>query len=251
MKKQPEIKTKHSLPKINVITSIFLAMMFMALAYTYSRAKYLEKQNQEAITTPTPTAQILPSPTPIPTPTPKPTPIKTTNPNPIIDCNVSVECGGGTKQMTSSACKQSTCCQIGNVWSLYKDLDTCKADQAKHYSNNSDSNTITTNPPCEVYYASLGYSQTYTHLTADECNSRKAMFGGTNNTNTPVVVPTPTPDNSVAIQDCLNRANQTYNNATLDCKNLARANGGTSSSWYLQCTQGATQDYSYAKSLCK
>lgn len=54
----------------------------------------------------------------------------TPDPNEIIQCNIHVNCGGGTKEMTRASCEQSTCCSLssGNVLTSQGD---CKQ---KHYT---------------------------------------------------------------------------------------------------------------------
>lgn len=51
------------------------------------------------------------------------------NSDPIITCNISPECGGGSRQMKKSECDQGTCCQIGNTWIFYPSRDKCLQDQ--------------------------------------------------------------------------------------------------------------------------
>jgi len=50
------------------------------------------------------------------------------DPNEIIKCNMHVNCGGGTKEMTRSSCEQSTCCSLstGNILTSPSD---CKQKQ--------------------------------------------------------------------------------------------------------------------------
>lgn len=51
--------------------------------------------------------------------------------DPLIDCQVHVSCGGGTKRMKQSECVNSTCCQVGNVW-VTLDKDACKLKQQEY-----------------------------------------------------------------------------------------------------------------------
>lgn len=52
----------------------------------------------------------------------------TLNPNEIIQCNMHINCGGGTKEMTRLSCEQSTCCSLssGNILTSQND---CKQKQ--------------------------------------------------------------------------------------------------------------------------
>lgn len=69
-----------------------------------------------------------------PTVAPTITPIPTIDVNPIIECKISSECGGGIKQLSVTDCAKSSCCQIGTVWIFYYDRNKCLADQESHYN---------------------------------------------------------------------------------------------------------------------
>lgn len=138
MKKQEPIEEKQVIPKTNILTIVLLAMMSIALAFTYTKAKNLESQVRQIVTpSPSPIVIIIPSPTPQPTPTPNSTniPKTTTNTSQItcigpdekqfkttmteckavndkwnhpldymITCKIHPDCGGGTKFIAKSEC---------------------------------------------------------------------------------------------------------------------------------------------------
>ncbi|MEM3394326.1 MAG: CAP domain-containing protein, partial [Candidatus Methanomethylicia archaeon] len=62
-----------------------------------------------------------------------------TNSDQIVNCQISPECGGGSRQMKLSECNKSTCCQIGDKWYLYLDKDKCIEDQKNNSSSKSNS----------------------------------------------------------------------------------------------------------------
>jgi len=83
-------------------------------------------------TTPTssPTVTPLPTNTPIPTPTTKyVAPKPTVDPDPLVACNIHKDCGGGSVQLKSSVCSNSTCCQVGDKWIFYQSKQKCTQDQ--------------------------------------------------------------------------------------------------------------------------
>ena len=85
--------------------------------------------NGENISTPTI------APTSIPKKIIKPTiiPIDT---EPIVNCNISANCGGGTRKIKQSECNNGTCCQIGSNWIFYTSKQKCIEDQNINNSNN-------------------------------------------------------------------------------------------------------------------
>jgi len=60
--------------------------------------------------------------------------VPTIDPDPIINCNIHANCGGGSKQMKRSECSQTTCCQIGDKWYFYLSKTKCQQDQATVYN---------------------------------------------------------------------------------------------------------------------
>lgn len=121
----------------------------------------------EFIQKPTPTPSLSPQPYSLVTPSPIPSatiiPTRetaTVNPDPLIGCVMTPECGGKTIQLHKSQCDTWICCQIGNSWSLYPSRDSCTSAQNSRFNNY---------PSCTVYYPGLGYSQTYNNVSASQC----------------------------------------------------------------------------------
>jgi len=85
-------------------------------------------QNQSAASSisPSVTPYIDPNPT-IPPLYSKPKP--TTDLDPVVACPISKECGGGSKQLKSSVCSNSTCCGINGKWVFYHSKNKCTQDQ--------------------------------------------------------------------------------------------------------------------------
>lgn len=60
------------------------------------------------------------------------------DPDPVIDCSVHANCGGGSRQLRKSICKQSVCCQLHGSWIFYESDSKCIEDQnrnTQHYNN--------------------------------------------------------------------------------------------------------------------
>ncbi|MBI2051215.1 trypsin-like peptidase domain-containing protein [Candidatus Roizmanbacteria bacterium] len=51
--------------------------------------------------------------------------------DPIVNCNIHVNCAGGTIKMRQSECTNSVCCQIRDKWHLYSNRLKCAIDQFK------------------------------------------------------------------------------------------------------------------------
>lgn len=192
----------------------------------------------------------------IPTPTPSSTPKPYVNPDPIIACTMSKECGGGIRNVKRSECTNGTCCQIGSTWIFYPSNSSCTLAQ-----NNYNSAAY---PPCTIYYPSLGYSRTYNLLPSD-CQYYKGQDNTTTQiTNYPTFAPVPTfaplptyapiptlnTQPTATKQQCLSEASSAYTTETNDCRSQARANGILDSSWYQQCVQNVANQYNYLITLC-
>lgn len=110
-----------------------------------------------AVSTPVPTA--LPTvPPSTAAPTAKAQLVTTTvDSDPIINCNIHANCGGGTQKMRLSYCKKSVCCQIGSSYKVYGSNEECNKVQGSNY------------PSCTIYYPSLGYSKTYNYTSPSDC----------------------------------------------------------------------------------
>lgn len=50
--------------------------------------------------------------------------------DPMINCTMSANCGGGTRLVKQSECNQGTCCQIKSTWIWYPSKDQCTKDQS-------------------------------------------------------------------------------------------------------------------------
>jgi len=117
------------------ITYSLLTIILLLLTFGIVRANRGDYKNTNS----TAIAKITPTPTA--TPTNKAISIKKSNSpkpsvdtDPIVDCQINANCGGGTSKMRSSACSKTTCCQVWGTWSSYPSLDTCKAEQEKEYA---------------------------------------------------------------------------------------------------------------------
>lgn len=113
----------------------------------------------------------------------------------MINCNVSQNCGGGTKYIRKSECDNSTCCQIGSGWYFYLDKNKCTQDQKSKYTYPSQNNinipysgSNVSYYPCTIYYPSINKYSTYYYLykTKAECDSAQSQI----NTNNTYVIPT-------------------------------------------------------------
>lgn len=171
-----------------------------------------------------------------------PTFVPKTDPDPIITCNIHANCGGGTRQMKQSECSQMICCSINkkcgggarfitkaecnNLYCCFLNDGTSKLmtkNECDNYtesypkieqsSNNSSSNTFNydspeTYPACTIFYRTLGYSQTYTHLSPEECVSQQKKMDQSVYTYEPL----PTPTYNPAIKEkCIADAERLYN----------------------------------------
>lgn len=168
--------------------SLFLTIViFLLLAGGVLGAKYvlIDKEVKPA---PALTPQTINLPTPESTQAAKPVIRRisspTSNPDPIVNCNIHANCGGGTKQMTKNDCQQSTCCEIGSNWYVYPNNSAC--DQAQeNYSNLYKSRSTTNYPPCTVYYPALGYSNTCNYISPAQCASWQALANSSSTTSYP------------------------------------------------------------------
>ena len=179
------------------------------------------------------TLKVTTSPSPTATPEVKGVVANPTvqNTDPIINCGISAECGGGSRQMKKSECTQTTCCQIGNKWYFYLSKTKCLADQASANQAKTPSyNTLPNYAPCTVYYPVLGYSQTYNYISPAQCLTWQQQAGSYSSLPTytpPTSTPQPTmsPEEYQALLDqiqreinsCKIRVNEYYNQQVLNC----------------------------------
>ncbi len=54
---------------------------------------------------------------------------QTSNPNTLIGCQLHPNCGGGVIGLKRSECQNATCCQLGNQWLFYTNMQKCESDQ--------------------------------------------------------------------------------------------------------------------------
>lgn len=47
----------------------------------------------------------------------------------IVNCTISLNCGGGTRKLYKNACDNSICCQVNDKWSLYPSRELCDEHQ--------------------------------------------------------------------------------------------------------------------------
>lgn len=146
--------------------------------------------------------------------------------DPLVNCTIHPDCGGGTRQMKKSECDNSicclissecggnkvltkvdcdnsTCCQVGSSWSMYLNRASCTLAQNNYY--NAYKNAQLHNyPPCSVYYPSLGYSQTYYNIAPSQCSLWQQQANSNSTYTAPIYTPLPSPDDS-SYQDLLNQ----------------------------------------------
>jgi len=94
-----------------------------------------DKQNSSVINLPTPGSGAV-----INTPTPSDQDFSDSV-SQMVNCNIDINCGGGTKYVTKEACLNSTCCLIIDEFVLYDDKNKCLYDQTM--ASGSDSASFT------------------------------------------------------------------------------------------------------------
>lgn len=109
------------------------------------------------------------------------------DPDPIVDCRITSECGGGIRKLRLSVCNNSACCQIGGSWIFYESSAKCGQDQKlasgsnnRDINNNYDSNlnypTYSAQTKIKCSYSSGEYQYDYGELTYDECSSKSKQY---------------------------------------------------------------------------
>lgn len=190
------IKNNPILFSTKYLTLIFIIIVAFLLVGANLIDSRIASLNVNSTINSSPTPTDVPIPTAMSTtPTPIPRQIyiaPAIDPNPIVNCNISSTCGGGTRQMKKSECDQSICCQLGSAWSVYPSRTACTQAQSNYNSNNSGSNY----PPCTVYYPALHTFSTYSYTSPETCRQwqNTANTGSTNVIQQPI--PVPTKDNS-------------------------------------------------------
>jgi len=76
-------------------------------------------------------------------------PTSTPDPDPIVTCLIHADCGGGSRQLKQSVCRQTTCCQIGSSWIFYESSSKCDRDQNSY--NNQNKYVVPTYAPLPTW----------------------------------------------------------------------------------------------------
>lgn len=188
-----------------------LVLLAGGLSVTHLLDNRNNERSQPVAQTPEPTTQ--PS-----TPKPKVQGVITAVDNdPIINCTIHANCGGGTTKLKSSICKQSTCCRISGKWFFYESNAKCEQDQ-KNANNKQGgiSNTVSPNyPPCTVFYPLLGYSRTYSYISPSQCSIWQTQASSYSS---PMPQPTyaPAPTQDPAYQNLLDQHAEACNQAAAE-----------------------------------
>lgn len=172
--------------------------------------------------------EVSPTTTPFPTeysyPTETPKTIQyivpTIDPDPIINCNVHSNCGGGTKLLKKSICDNSICCQIRNQWLFYNDKSQCFRDQQVTSVTNS-------NPLPNVQNSNQSVSNIANKNCRDAVNINVASCNNTCNVNQQYnrtacinAYSSSSPGaNSTKFDECLTEEGQEYNTCLTNCTN--------------------------------
>ncbi len=132
------------------------------------------------------------------------------NSDPIVNCGVSANCGGGYKSMKNSECNNTTCCEVGGKWYFYTDKNKCNQDQ-QAYNNSTNSNYV------------YPTTSAYTYPTTAPQN---------NVVLNPTSPPQPTIDNTGARARCIGDVNSGLQSAIVSLRNYVRANNLGEGSYY-------------------
>lgn len=131
-----------------VKNAIFISIGYIFLnSVIFVGAGYKEKMNRQNNSSVKESAVYV-SPTPISEPTSTPIPIlKQANKviatptvgEKIINCYINNECGGGTRKLTESECKELVCCGTNNTYVLIKKSECDKVHTNTSTTNNNSS----------------------------------------------------------------------------------------------------------------
>lgn len=168
-----------------------------ALFMTLNSNSEMFKIDQNISAVKTTKEQALNPPTPFITPTTIPIKTKTSiETDPIINCSIHTNCGGGSHQVRQSVCNNETCCgpiasecgggyklisklecnsqiccQVGNGWSIYPSKDKCvQAQQSNQSSNQTIQNTQKSSGNNFYCYNNANKYSYYTS-SGDQCNA--------------------------------------------------------------------------------
>jgi len=141
------------------------------------------------------------------------------NGDPIVNCRIHANCGGGYKNIRRSECDNSTCCEVGSKWYFYTDQNKCDQDQSSYNSQNSNK-TNSTN---------------ITNSNSVQTTTTNITFPTTPPQNDTIQSPTSSPqqqqivDNTAAREQCIGNANRERDSAILNLRNYCRAIGSSGS----------------------
>lgn len=149
-----------------MMIGVAVLIFFIFIAIIFSKSDdIINYQIPTVSEEPTPTTTITQTPTP------------TIDPDPLVDCQYSNECGG-TKKVRFSECTQSACCKLDNSNKIMKTDECSKAmqkeydDKLKEYNTNLQETTEqyknsmpTYNPP-PAYTVTTTITQTPTNYKA-------------------------------------------------------------------------------------
>lgn len=145
------------------------------------------------------------------TSSPKPTIIPTTiiyssptsDPEPIIKCNISSNCGGGFVELRQSICNNSTCCHVGNKWVFYQDKTQC----VQTAGNNTVQQNVIPSPISKVpvFLTSVNKTINCTPESVDAIKSGDLALKESNS----------------SYANCLGNVGTSYNKCSYNCYNAA------------------------------
>jgi hypothetical protein len=125
---------------------LFICLAYFLISTSVFAVEGLKAKNDEEyknkyyveikLTTPTPVVEVKVTPTVVVKKTVNPVQ-KAVDTDPIVNCTMTAECGGGIKKVRESECKNGTCCQIGSSWIFYTSKQKCIEDQ-----NNAKPKTV-------------------------------------------------------------------------------------------------------------
>ncbi|GEM_PF-4872988 len=135
-------------------------------------------------------------------------PTPTVDPDPIVQCTMNANCGGGVKLLKASVCGQSVCCEVGSTWSLYGSKESCSQAQNAYFQATyvAPPTIKPTYPPCVLYYPVTKTYSTYYGLSPADCLSWQNGI--------PNPMPTTDPNIAKNAQDQFNQINNNMQNLT-------------------------------------
>jgi len=107
------------------------------------------------------------------------TPVPTVDSDPIVNCNVGVNCG--SKQMRKSECSNAGCCQLSSGWYIYTSKTKCDEDQKNQTNSNSYKPTSNTSSTVKCSYSGDGYQYDFGTLSYDDCNKKTTEYWNSKN----------------------------------------------------------------------